>query len=1048
VVHILLKAKEKGYLCAEAMDPAEGDLVMVNGKGKCTVLKRMGMRLRVEVEETGKPSWSEVKDVVEILNGNSVEASSVPAGAAPSALPIPEAPLLPSAQRIGRRRSSTTTTAHSITTAAAAAAVSASSHPPPPPRSANTWANKPKSSLPEAPLYSARRIGLRRRSTTTTTTTAHSGADMVSVRLQHLKAKELPSGYFYRADDIAVSRHGAGYDCRRPAPEVLVNGKAVGIALLDPRHKKAPSRLFFEGQLKVGSNVRFVAVQEEGAAEDADAGRAAVVLTKNDRGMEICFDDNDQKGEAPGGGTLFKASDLRHQFGDLRRDVVSGLRLGSVAKGGSLQPAVRSADGKWRVPEVQLRATQEEGVDFTFSLGEKVFVQRVGGAGGEDGAVAVAGTVIQKTSAVAEGAATGIVTYVIKYPGEAPGARQNKNGKWVEVGVHPSRLQSIPQEEAILTHVGTEPVACMALGAVAVSDATAAPGFLSVLYEATVETLDATSGSYMIRRDGNATSEAFDPEKQEGIEIRPSQAFHYDNGTELFVNCGGEWQAGVVVAASAADAESSPGQNYHAGRPRTNIALKNSGGSGASGGAVAEGEALKFDLNAANHYLNLFPDGGYEEAAASYIDLLELRFGTVTDAMTDKTLNTRQQLVRVGMTADGAGSKASSPPMPVDDVACLAKALLRHKDRDLSGKLNAAQIVLLAEPGTGKTWASMQLLLRIIDLEVKEDPGKRSLPLLVSVQRIAFLAGQLRSIAEPSVDSKGLELLHEVIELEFGSAEPLHAQALRQALAARRLVVILDGFDEGAGCKPAVFRLVKTLASEGHSFLLTSRPEGFADLPEAATFTSAFLFQMDLLPLSKEQQRHVLKQQLDRESTFFSNLLSFTEARATMDKLFLKNCPARRIEEQPPIKTKLVQPGNWKPDDPAHNANELYKDAASSKEKMDGAIGGVVDGMKSEGKNVTLVRVRLKDTEDDGEPKVEQGVSFPRVREKMELKYAEKHPESTGAALVQDIIRMSIMCGNEQEMLEVLQRIKAHPDLRVSFCYRTVIHRNSSVLAI
>ena len=115
---------------------------------------------------------------------------------------------------------------------------------------------------------------------------------------------------------------------------------------------------------------------------------------------------------------------------------------------------------------------------------------------------------------------------------------------------------------------------------------------------------------------------------------------------------------------------------------------------------------------------------------------------------------------------------------------------------------------------------------------------------------------------------------------------------------------------------------------------------------------------------------------------------------------------------------------------------------------MDGIVGGVVDGMKSEGKNVTLVKVRLKDTEDNGEPKEEKGVAYPRVREKMELKYAEKHPESTGAALVQDIIRMSIMCDNEHEMLEVLQRIKAHPDLRVSFCYRTVIHRNSSVLAI
>ena len=66
----------------------------------------------------------------------------------------------------------------------------------------------------------------------------------------------------------------------------------------------------------------------------------------------------------------------------------------------------------------------------------------------------------------------------------------------------------------------------------------------------------------------------------------------------------------------------------------------------------------------------------------------------------------------------------------------------------------------------------------------------------------------------------------------------------------------------------------------------------------AAAFADAFLFQMDLLPLSKEQQRLVLQQQMDHESVFFSNLLSFTEARSTMDKLFLKKCPERRIEEE------------------------------------------------------------------------------------------------------------------------------------------------------
>ena len=77
-----------------------------------------------------------------------------------------------------------------------------------------------------------------------------------------------------------------------------------------------------------------------------------------------------------------------------------------------------------------------------------------------------------------------------------------------------------------------------------------------------------------------------------------------------------------------------------------------------------------------------------------------------------------------------------------------------------------------------------------------------------------------------------------------------------------------------------------------------------------------------------QQQRLVLQQQMDHESLFFSNLLSFTEARSTMDNLFVKNCPERRIEEEKPIKTKLVQPGNWKPDSPG----EYYRSPSALKE--------------------------------------------------------------------------------------------------------------------
>ena len=304
---------------------------------------------------------------------------------------------------------------------------------------------------------------------------------------------------------------------------------------------------------------------------------------------------------------------------------------------------------------------------------------------------------------------------------------------------------------------------------------------------------------------------------------------------------------------------------------------------------------------------------------------LEKKLATVTDAITGKELETRKQLVRIGMTTKPNQSKA---PVLLENVADLARALMAHKTRDTSGRLGVAQVVLMADPGTGKTWASLQLTLSIVDLEREGGDDAKyssSVPVLISVQRIAFLSAQLASLQNRSdAQLESLDLLVEVLEREY----PSHILVLKQALASRRLVVILDGFDEGAGTKPAVFGLVKALASGGHSFLLTSRPEGFSDLPEAAAFADAFLFQMDLLPLSKEQQRLVLQQQMDHESVFFSNLLSFTEARSTMDNLFVKNCPERRLEEIRNIKTDLVQPGSWKPDSPG----EYYRSPSALKE--------------------------------------------------------------------------------------------------------------------
>ena len=74
----------------------------------------------------------------------------------------------------------------------------------------------------------------------------------------------------------------------------------------------------------------------------------------------------------------------------------------------------------------------------------------------------------------------------------------------------------------------------------------------------------------------------------------------------------------------------------------------------------------------------------------------------------------------------------------------------------------------------------MQLLLHIVDLERGQDDSlhARSIPILVSVQRIAFLSGQLESIENPS---DGMDLLLEVMKLEY----PSHFLALKHRRSRR-----------------------------------------------------------------------------------------------------------------------------------------------------------------------------------------------------------------------------------------------------------------------
>ena len=80
---------------------------------------------------------------------------------------------------------------------------------------------------------------------------------------------------------------------------------------------------------------------------------------------------------------------------------------------------------------------------------------------------------------------------------------------------------------------------------------------------------------------------------------------------------------------------------------------------------------------------------------------------------------------------------------------------------------------------------------------------------------------------------------------------------LRQAMAARRCLLLIDGIDEGGHKKLEIeTHLTKVLAPQGHLMLVTSRPAGLTE-----SLYGDFE-QLKLLPLTFEQQKEVVEMRL------------------------------------------------------------------------------------------------------------------------------------------------------------------------------------------
>ena len=100
-------------------------------------------------------------------------------------------------------------------------------------------------------------------------------------------------------------------------------------------------------------------------------------------------------------------------------------------------------------------------------------------------------------------------------------------------------------------------------------------------------------------------------------------------------------------------------------------------------------------------------------------------------------------------------------------------------------------------------------------------------PILVKVQLL-----QTRLLGEPDAFATAWNWIDAFLRLEHGAEAPYYCM-LRQAMMARRALILIDGLDEAGQIRDEMERHVaEVLAPQGHVLLATSRPAGIDERVE------------------------------------------------------------------------------------------------------------------------------------------------------------------------------------------------------------------------
>ena len=216
-----------------------------------------------------------------------------------------------------------------------------------------------------------------------------------------------------------------------------------------------------------------------------------------------------------------------------------------------------------------------------------------------------------------------------------------------------------------------------------------------------------------------------------------------------------------------------------------------------------------------NHAPRWLPADSFEEVREWHTRAMRAKHSHINDALTGRRLDSLEQCVAVDVISNAKGMEAVKDAHTMS--AWLRALYEQHLKGDKTDRPPAS--LLTAGPAAGKTTLLSQLVAFSLEGPL--------IPILVKVQVL-----QRRRIDFPDIFASAWNWIDAFLRLEHG-AEASYYCMLRQAMMARRALILIDGLDEAGQIRDEMERHVaEVLAPQGHVLLATSRPAGIDERVE------------------------------------------------------------------------------------------------------------------------------------------------------------------------------------------------------------------------